>query len=34
LNDAQWELFQQALGRPVQSKPRLKKLLTRPGVLD
>ncbi len=34
LNDAQWELFQQALDRPVQSKPRLKKLLTRPGVLD
>lgn len=34
LNDAQWELFQQALDRPVQSKPHLKKLLTQPGVLD
>ena len=34
LNNAQWEMFQQALDRPVQSKPRLKKLLTRPGVLD
>jgi uncharacterized protein (DUF1778 family) len=34
LDNAQWEIFQQALDRPVQSKPRLKKLLTRPGVLD
>ena len=34
MDDAQWERFQQALDRPVQSKPRLKKLLTQPGVLD
>ena len=34
LDNAQWEMFQQALDRPVQSKPRLKKLLTQPGVLD
>ena len=33
-DNAQWEMFQQALDRPVQSKPRLKKLLTQPGVLD
>ncbi len=34
LDKAQWEIFQQALDRPIQSKPRLKKLLTQPGVLD
>jgi uncharacterized protein (DUF1778 family) len=34
LDKARWEMFQQALDRPVQSKPRLKKLLTQPGVLD
>jgi uncharacterized protein (DUF1778 family) len=34
LDNAQWEMFQQALDRPVQSKPRLKKLLTQPGILD
>jgi uncharacterized protein (DUF1778 family) len=34
LDNVQWEMFQQALDRPVQSKPRLKKLLTQPGVLD
>jgi uncharacterized protein (DUF1778 family) len=34
MDDAQWERFQQALARPVQSKPHLKKLLTQPGVLD
>ena len=33
LNDAQWQAFQQALDRPVQDKPRLKKLLRKPGVL-
>lgn len=33
LNDAQWAAFQQALDRPVQAKPRLKKLLSKPGVL-
>jgi len=34
LDKAQWEMFQQTLDRPVQSKPRVKKLLTQPGVLD
>lgn len=34
LNEAQWEAFQQALDRPVQPKPRLKKLLTEQGILD
>ena len=34
LDNVQWEMFQQVLDRPVQSKPRLKKLLTQPGVLD
>ena len=34
LDKARWEMFQQALDRPVQSNPRLKKLLTQPGVLD
>lgn len=34
LNDTQWQAFQEALDRPVQSKPRLKKLLREPGVLD
>jgi uncharacterized protein (DUF1778 family) len=34
LDDLKWEMFQRALDRPVQSKPRLKKLLTRPGILD
>jgi uncharacterized protein (DUF1778 family) len=34
LTDAQWEAFQNALDRPVQSKPRLKKLLNEPGALD
>ena len=33
VDDAQWQLFQEALDRPVQSKPRLKKLLRKPGVL-
>ncbi len=33
LNDDQWQAFQQALDRPVQTKPRLKKLLSEPGVL-
>lgn len=27
LSDAQWEAFQQALDQPVQTRPRLKKLL-------
>lgn len=34
LNDAQWQAFHQALDRPVQTKPRLKKLLSTPGVLE
>lgn len=33
IDDAQWAAFQQALDRPVQTKPRLKKLLSTPGVL-
>ena len=33
LDDTQWQAFQEALDRPVQSKPRLKKLLSEPGVL-
>lgn len=33
LGEAQWQAFQEALDRPVQSKPRLKKLLSEPGVL-
>lgn len=33
LDDAKWQAFQQALDRPVQDKPRLKKLLRKPGVL-
>jgi uncharacterized protein (DUF1778 family) len=33
LDDTQWQAFQEALDRPVQSKRRLKKLLREPGVL-
>ena len=33
LNEALWQAFEQALDRPVQAKPRLKKLLNEPGVL-
>lgn len=33
LNDADWVAFQSALDRPVQAKPRLKKLLSEPGLL-
>lgn len=33
LNPEQWNEFQKALDRPVKAKPRLKKLLTKPGVL-
>ena len=33
INDEQWESFQQALDRPVQAKPRLKQVLSEPGVL-
>lgn len=34
LDEAQWRAFQEALDRPVKAKPRLKKLLREPGVLD
>jgi uncharacterized protein (DUF1778 family) len=35
LNETQWQLFQQALDRPVQAPhTRLKTLMTEPGVLD
>ena len=34
LNDEQWQAFQQALNAPPQSLPRLKKLMTEPGLLD
>lgn len=34
LNEKQWEAFQAVLDRPVKDKPRLKKLLTEPGVFD
>ena len=34
LDEAQWEMFQRALDRPVKPKPRLKKLLAQQGVLD
>lgn len=33
LDEHQWQAFQEALDRPVQAKPRLKKLLGKPGVL-
>ena len=33
LNAEKWQQFQEALDRPVQSKPRLKKLLREPGLL-
>jgi uncharacterized protein (DUF1778 family) len=33
LSDAEWQAFQEALDRPVQNKPRLKKLLHTRGVL-
>ena len=33
LAPGKWEAFQAALDRPVKAKPRLIKLLTRPGLL-
>jgi len=33
LDESQWQAFQEALDRPVQNKPRLKKLLREPAVL-
>lgn len=34
LNDEQWEAFVQALDAPPQTLPRLKKLMSEPGILD
>ena len=34
LDDAQWEAFEQALDRPVQTKRRLHALINERGVLD
>lgn len=34
LDEAGWAAFHEALDRPVAAKPRLKKLLREPGVLD
>jgi len=34
LDEAQWDVYQQALDRPVSAKPRLKKLLVAPSILD
>lgn len=33
LDAEQWQVFQKTLDRPVKAKPRLKKLLTEPGLL-
>ena len=33
LDEAQWQAFEQALDRPVQAKPRIKQLLSEPGLL-
>ena len=34
IDDEQWAAFQEALDRPVQNMPHLKKLLSEPGLLD
>ena len=34
LSNEKWLAFQAALDQPVSAKPRLKKLLTEPGLLD
>jgi uncharacterized protein (DUF1778 family) len=34
IDEAQWTAFQEALERPVKSKPRLNKLLSEKGLLD
>ena len=34
LDAQQWRAFQAALDRPVTAKPKLKKLLSEPGLLD
>lgn len=33
LDESQWQAFEQARDRPVQAKPRLKQLLSEPGLL-
>jgi uncharacterized protein (DUF1778 family) len=33
LSPAQWLAFQQALDQPISAKPKLKKLLSKPGLL-
>jgi len=33
LDETQWQAFQEALDRPVQTKPRLEQLLREPGAL-
>lgn len=34
LDDKRWRAFQTVLDRPVKARPRLRKLLTEPGVFD
>lgn len=34
LDEARWSAFQEALDRPVRPKPRLRRLLSEPGVTD
>jgi uncharacterized protein (DUF1778 family) len=34
LNDEQWEAFMAAFDAPPRARPRLKRLLTEPGILD
>ncbi|MBK1617728.1 hypothetical protein CKO42_04515 [Lamprobacter modestohalophilus] len=34
LDEAGWQAFHEALDRPVQHKPELKRLLSEPGLLD
>lgn len=34
LSPAKWREFQAALDKPVSSKPKLKRLLSKPGLLD
>lgn len=34
LDEAHWQAFQEALDQPVKARPRLKQLLTQPGLLD
>jgi uncharacterized protein (DUF1778 family) len=34
LSDKQWKAFTEALDRPAQVKPRLRKLLAEPSILE